>query len=78
MSHQGYPKDPSGQGGGEWNSVRDQVGPPSLRRQGGHLNRASPFVTPPLMQPSEPSCPLQTGNLDLPVFLLSPPASHPW
>lgn len=40
-SHQDYPKDPSGQGGGEWNSVRGQVGPPSLRRQGVHLSRTS-------------------------------------
>lgn len=39
MSPLGYPKDPSGQGGGEWNSVRGQAGPPRLRRQGGHLSR---------------------------------------
>lgn len=44
MSHQGCPKDPSGQGGGEWNCVRGQLGPPSLRRQSGHLSKASfPF-----------------------------------
>lgn len=69
MSHQGYPKDPSGPVGEERPSARGQVGPPDLRRQGDHLSKTSSLIHSFLdaaIRPIMPSLDRESGNAGFP------------